>query len=127
MQNPFGMFAVVTDLNPIPSFENSSPRFFPGDIFTTLGVLLVVAALLILLVILVRRKKIRNHGNLSRSAWPAGASNNLNPPAGSLRPRDGHRRHHRRRRREHRPRNPTLADTGGLPPKRPNDQPPPSV
>ena len=29
----------------------------------------------------------------------------------------------RRRRREHRPRNPTLAETGGLPPVRPPDQP----
>ncbi len=35
---------------------------------------------------------------------------------------DGERRH-RRRRREHRPRNPTLAETGGLPPKRPNSPP----
>jgi hypothetical protein len=33
----------------------------------------------------------------------------------------GHRRHrrrHRRRKRDHRPRNPTLAETGGLPPPR---------
>jgi len=36
----------------------------------------------------------------------------------------GHRHHRRRRRRrEHRPRNPTLAETGGLPPARP--EPPP--
>lgn len=31
---------------------------------------------------------------------------------------------HRRRRRHHRPRNPTLAETGGLPPPRSDDQPP---
>ncbi|MCX8107768.1 MAG: hypothetical protein N3G20_03080, partial [Verrucomicrobiae bacterium] len=38
-----------------------------------------------------------------------------------------HRRHRRRRRRrEHRPRNPTLAETGGLPPPRQTDQLPPS-
>ena len=34
------------------------------------------------------------------------------------------RRRKRKRRREHRPRNPTLAETGGLPPMRPEDQPP---
>lgn len=33
-------------------------------------------------------------------------------------------RKRRRRRREHRPRNPTLAETGGLPPRRPDDVPP---
>lgn len=32
-----------------------------------------------------------------------------------------HRRRHRRRRREHRPMNPTLAETGGLPPVRSSD------
>ncbi|MCP5519658.1 MAG: hypothetical protein H7A45_20655 [Verrucomicrobiales bacterium] len=40
----------------------------------------------------------------------------------------GHHRRHRRRRprREHRPRNPTLAETGGLPPRREPGQPPPA-
>jgi len=37
-----------------------------------------------------------------------------------------HRRRRRRRRREHRPRNPTLAETGGLPPLR-SEQPPESL
>lgn len=34
--------------------------------------------------------------------------------------------HHRKRRRQHRPRNPTLAQTGGLPPKRPTPAPLPA-
>jgi hypothetical protein len=40
---------------------------------------------------------------------------------------DGERRRRRKRRRvrDHRPRNPTLHQTGGLPPPRPEDQPPP--
>ena len=33
-----------------------------------------------------------------------------------------HRRRKRRRRRDHRPRNPPLSETGGLPPPRPDDQ-----
>jgi hypothetical protein len=37
---------------------------------------------------------------------------------------DGTRRRRRRRRRAHRPRNPSLQQTGGLPPPRPEDQPP---
>jgi hypothetical protein len=38
------------------------------------------------------------------------------------------RRHrHRRRRRDHRSRNPSLAETGGLPPPRPEDQMPPAA
>ena len=39
---------------------------------------------------------------------------------------DGHEKRRRRRRREHRPRNPTLAETGGLPPIR-TDKPPGST
>jgi hypothetical protein len=35
------------------------------------------------------------------------------------------RRRRRRRRRPHRPRNATLSETGGLPPPRPEDEPPP--
>ncbi len=38
-----------------------------------------------------------------------------------------HRHHRRRHRREHRPRNPTLAETGGLPPPRQTDELPPSL
>jgi hypothetical protein len=38
-----------------------------------------------------------------------------------------HHHRHRRHRRDHRPRNPTLAETGGLPPPRPEDQAPPSA
>ncbi len=42
-------------------------------------------------------------------------------------PKEDKRERKRRRRREHRPRNPTLAETGGLPPirtERPPDGPP---
>lgn len=37
---------------------------------------------------------------------------------------DGSRKRRKRRRRAHRPRNPSLQQTGGLPPPRPEDQPP---
>lgn len=38
-----------------------------------------------------------------------------------------HHHSHRRHRRDHRSRNPTLAETGGLPPPRSQDQAPPST
>jgi hypothetical protein len=38
-----------------------------------------------------------------------------------------HRHRRRKRRRDHRPRNPTLAETGGLPPPRPEGQVPPGL
>jgi len=40
---------------------------------------------------------------------------------------DTHRHRRRKRRRDHRPRNPTLAETGGLPPPRPEGQAPPGL
>lgn len=40
---------------------------------------------------------------------------------------DAHRHRRRKRRRDHRPRNPTLAETGGLPPPRPEGQAPPGL
>lgn len=43
------------------------------------------------------------------------------PPAPAGEGSETHRRRRRRRRREHRPRNPTLAETGGLPPIRQDD------
>ena len=50
----------------------------------------------------------------------------ISPPAGSSsavnKRSSKHRRRKRRRVREHRPRNPTLDKTGGLPPPRPDDQ-----
>ena len=39
----------------------------------------------------------------------------------------GHRHRKRRRRRDHRPRHPTLAETGGLPPIRPPEDRPPML
>ena len=50
----------------------------------------------------------------------------ISPPSGSSsavnKSSSKHRRRKRRRVREHRPRNPTLDKTGGLPPPRPDDQ-----
>jgi hypothetical protein len=60
------------------------------------------------------------------SGWGP-AHSHYRPPAEKTGDSSGSgRRRRRRRRREHRPRNPTLAETGGLPPMRPNEPSDPS-
>jgi hypothetical protein len=66
-----------------------------------------------------RRRKHHHHSpSVSESRDAATDSNKSEADQG--------RRKWRRRRREHRPRNPTLAETGGLPPIRSEGQPPPA-
>ena len=65
----------------------------------------------------------RRHG-LSRSPYPPSLTKNEVGEKAGATPAARRRRKWRRRRREHRPRNPTLAETGGLPPIRSEDQPP---
>lgn len=100
------------------------PAHAPRETSTTLRVLMLVSGLLVLFVVVSRWKNIRRFTSLSRSPWPASASNHPHPTRGGIFFRDGHH-HRRRRRREHRRRNPTLAETGGLPPIRSEIQPPP--
>ena len=60
---------------------------------------------------------------MARSITPAGSNSSSSSGSNSSNtsgPRQ--RRRKRRRRREHRPRNPSLEKTGGLPPPRPEDQ-----
>jgi hypothetical protein len=61
------------------------------------------------------------------SGWGPARSHYHEPSAdlGSKSSHGSRRRRRRRRRREHRPRNPTLAETGGLPPVRPEQSPDP--
>jgi hypothetical protein len=95
--------------------------------FITLSTLALVVALLAVMVLAFRKRKHRHHSGLSRSAWPESA--HKQPPIESdFASANGqiHRRH-RKRRKEHRQRNPTLAETGGLPPARPDDVPPPGL
>lgn len=63
------------------------------------------------------RKKPREGPSPSRVSYRVREDGNIEEQA-------GHKRRHRRRRKEHRGRNPTLAETGGLPPPRPQDVPP---
>jgi FtsZ-interacting cell division protein ZipA len=93
------------------------------------SILLVVAAVLVGL-FLSRRRKRRNksrgeYRRHSRSFTEDAAKGvaEIKQYVEERKERGG--RHHRRRR-EHRPRNPTLAETGGLPPIRTDAPPPPN-
>jgi hypothetical protein len=88
------------------------------------GVLLTLALALFIWAYFLRRKRHRLHARRKHS--PPLSQYNAGKVVTVL--QGGRRRRKRyRRRREHRPRNPTLAETGGLPPIRSEDQPPPPL
>jgi hypothetical protein len=89
-----------------------------GQIITVAAVILAVGALLFLIVYLVKRK---NTGGVA--AAEASAEPRRHRHHGLF--HGGRRR--RKRLQEHRPRNPTLAETGGLPPLRAGEPPKPSA
>jgi hypothetical protein len=122
-----------------------------GDVLLVLGAVLTVSLVLVVWAKYLRRSKHHSHhhhhhrrsgedlapvARVTSAVEPAGESspNPSFPPseeaaADSDESTSRHHHRHRRRRirrREHRPRNPTLAETGGLPPIRDPEMPPPS-
>jgi hypothetical protein len=79
-----------------------------GEIWVILLLLLAVAVLAFVIILIFRKKPKPVSGTLYTGP--------LQNPV-----------RRRRRRKGHRPRNPSLAETGGLPPKRPLDQTPPTA
>jgi FtsZ-interacting cell division protein ZipA len=88
------------------------------ELLIVLGAVAVVTLLLVIWAACLRKKPSRHsHYQYPASTSPRSSENGETE--------DGQKRYRRkrRRRREHRPRNPTLAETGGLPPLR-AEQPP---
>ena len=89
------------------------------DMILVVGVTLILANLLFLWAYFSRRNRRRQYGMYSRALY----KNEKGVPGSS------HSRRHRKRRRANHPsslpRNPTLAEAGGLPPLRPEDEQPP--
>jgi hypothetical protein len=92
------------------------------------GALALVTVLLVLWAVYVRkaprRHSHRHHHHHHHSPEEVNNSSNAVPDGDSEANDEKQYRRKRRRRREHRPRNPTLAETGGLPPvrsERPSD------
>ncbi|HOX56731.1 MAG TPA: hypothetical protein P5205_10555 [Candidatus Paceibacterota bacterium] len=100
----------------------------PGtrNAFVIFGSMALVTALVLLWAIFLRKRRRHrrsHHHSHEHAAEPAG-SRQLPVEEGASLPLQHHRRRRRPRRRRH-SRNPTLAETGGLPPIRPANSPEP--
>jgi hypothetical protein len=120
-----------------PAPPDAAPQIaVPGISRDALLILLVCSGLGVLLLLLVfwwwqgrRRHRRHHHHHRHRSgasAAPAAATEGGDAAAETGELATAHH-HRRRRRRSHRGRNPTLAETGGLPPPRPEGQAPPGL
>jgi hypothetical protein len=99
--------------SPLPAWFRDAALVFA--VALALGLMLLVWARFIR-----KRRRHRTFGHRSSAALPEDLDGDNPSPDRAHR----HRHHRRRRRREHRGRNPTLFETGGLPPPRPPGQPP---
>ncbi|MBI2927313.1 MAG: hypothetical protein HYY24_16585 [Verrucomicrobia bacterium] len=110
MTGPFTLMLMAVDL-PFRGtvVAGKSAAVALRGVFPVLGAVLLIFLLFVLWARFIRKKKDR-----SRESHPVLASTARSDDE------NGHGHHHhrrrRKRRRDHRPRNPTLAETGGLPP-----------
>jgi hypothetical protein len=93
------------------------------EFLTIAGAICTVTLLVFIWAIFIRKRGKRRRAGSQQKSQPRASTQAATPAAqngaGNPVSQPQHRRHRRRRRRrEHRPRNPTLADTGGLPPIR---------
>jgi hypothetical protein len=106
----------------IDTLPVSSP-FSSGliDLFVVLGAILLVVLIAFFWALLIRksgkRRRKYHHGH-----HPESYREQIQKGAGEI--KELIRQHRRGRHREHRPLNPTLAQTGGLPPLRKSEKPP---
>lgn len=113
------------------AFEEQVKRATQGhldtrDLLIGLTVTLAMGAAIVLGLVLRSRMKSNKQdrerlSQMTRSQ-SGGESSSRDKDAVTLTKDGRHRRRKRRRRRDHRPRNPPLSQTGGLPPPRPDDQ-----
>jgi hypothetical protein len=86
------------------------PDIFSHDKLTVVGAIGVVLLPVVVWAVFIRKRRRRR----SHRSYPANSA----PLRSSRSEGSGEHKHSRRRRRHHSPRNPTLAETGGLPPVR---------
>ncbi len=126
MMFPVVIFAQLEGLNPLnPTAPVSkSSGLLLKDVLLIIGIGLVLASILVLGARFYMRHKQqrRNHHHQEHKPVPAKVANDSEHDEDN--PRRSRRHRRRRHRRDHRPRNPTLAETGGLPPAKPEAPPP---
>lgn len=114
---------------PASSSTGSGWSLVPG-LTQDMVVVLAVGALLLTVLVLwavFLRKKPREHGHSGSSHRARPADERPDAPEDGESGHHRHRQRRRRHRRSHRTRNPTLAETGGLPPPRSEGQAPPAA
>jgi hypothetical protein len=93
-----------------------------NEFFIVVGSGLAVAILLFVCVLVFKKRRADSRHHHHRHERSNRSSSTSNSEADEESKGSSHQHHRRRvRRRDHRPRNPTLAETGGLPPIKPND------
>ena len=107
--------------------EDFAPRKFPlnsssAEIILVIGAAVLVSLLALLWAAFFRKKRRHHRHSFSNHSSPTAATANTSNPGP-----ESQRGSRRRRRRRHQdlPRNPTLAETGGLPPLRSQNPPEP--
>jgi len=107
-------------LGPMPPVSKTAGLMFKDIVLIGAAVLGLSLLLILWARRYVRRSKRHRHGHHSESR-------SVQQEGSDTRYHRRHRHHHRRRRHSHEERasNPTLAETGGLPPIRPQSTPPP--
>lgn len=124
------LLAVDTAVPDVLAPPRGGPRLDLTDTLLVLGAIVVIAALLFFWAFYIRKRPSDKNG-IPGLVERRSRSRRSEPPDGSS--ADGHRVKVRRRRRRHHPenfpRNPTLGETGGLPPVRPDEsaEPPPQT
>ena len=114
------LFFAQADSLPIgPKTGQRSPMRL-GDTLTIVGVGLALAALLFLIVFLTRKKR-EGNSHVPSSRVLVSSSRRPHDGSGRVRVKKKRRRHP-----DNLPRNPTLGQTGGLPPVRSEDSPGPA-
>jgi hypothetical protein len=116
----FAIDLVPSPLNPLQPNPSPMARTAAGDVAIVVGAALAVGVVAVLAAVFFRSTKRR--GPRSKTVTETTSRENLT--VREVVERSGGRKkiRYRRRRRDHRPRNPTLAETGGLPPLREDDK-----
>lgn len=118
------LFGQADALEVLPSSSGGAEPLLSPEVKLILGVATAVAALLVFWAYFIRKRQPTDPH--LRPIEGGGNSRNSSSEDGRTHRRRGRRHRHRRRRTRSRdlPRNPSLQETGGLPPLRPENEPP---
>lgn len=109
-------FALLVEDDGLPGFGPMTPAM--KERLIILGALLFVTGIILMWVLVIRKQRRRNSSSSDRRRHRRRKSSGPTAAEGLKEIKQLVRERQRHRRREHRPRNPTLAETGGLPPPR---------